>query len=136
MITAHAASTALRHLSMLLVLIYCLTGCYTSRPIFSKGDPARISTKLRSKDVNKPIRVFMKDGSVVEGKLLDFERDRLVVLESGTAQPQELPAERIDRIELKRKNYAPVALVFFVGLCYVAHEFSSGLNEAFQQMGH
>ncbi|MCB0306394.1 MAG: hypothetical protein KDI38_21715 [Calditrichaeota bacterium] len=121
---------------MLLVLALYLTGCYTSRPVFSKGDPVRISTKLRQKDVSKPIRVFMKDGSVIEGKLFDFDATRLVVLESGAAQPQELLAARIEKIELKERNYALAAIVMFVGLLYAAHELFSGLNEAFQGMGH
>lgn len=136
MTTARSRSTGLSALSVLLILMLSFSGCYTSRPVFSKGNPARISTKLRQKDVSKPIRVFMKDGSIVKGKLFDFDATRLVVLESSADWPRELPAARIEKIELKEKNYAPAAIVMFVGLLYAAHELFSGLNEAFQGMGH
>jgi small nuclear ribonucleoprotein (snRNP)-like protein len=107
-----------------------------TRPVFSKNDPQRIPRKLTEKELNKTIKIFLKNGDTRSGILTGFDFQEITIMDPASNNQDTFPFEAVEKIEIKTKTYAPFVVLTVVGvLVLLGILIADGYAGAINQMG-
>ena len=101
----------------LILIIVLLQSCVSSKFIYSKNDPSRIPSKLKTKDKDKQIYVYNSDTLYESGQLLDFNDDEIHLYKKETEDTIAISTSQINKIFVKEE--IPLWYYFgFIVVCY------------------
>lgn len=90
---------------------------------------------MTEKDLNKRIKVFLKNGDTRSGILTAFDSREITITDPASNNQDTFPFEAVEKIELKTKTYAPLAVIGLVGILVILGIIVNGWGKAISQMG-
>lgn len=112
----------------LLVAALLCHSCSSTRLITNSDSPGQF-TELMPKDLNKKIKVYLRNGEVKSGSLRGFSRNDLT-LRSKKNQIEILSFDTIKEVRIESPSQVPLVIAVFVGGVFVLYKLGAGMGAA------